>query len=218
MRVLIIEDDADIARHLSGHLEQAGFITHVEHRGEEGHYQGDTGSFDLVLLDIGLSDLDGFQILERWRRDGRTMPVIILTARTHKMETIRGLNAGADDYVNKPYHVEEVIARVHAHIRRHKGQLANVMRCQGVVFDNSAGKVTLAGESVALTRIEFLILQYLFLNQGKTISITELSEHAYRDFDRDSGVIARHVSNIRKKIGDGIIITDSNRGYRVPKD
>jgi two-component system OmpR family response regulator len=218
MRILIIEDDADLAKQLSCHLEQSGFITHVEHSGEEGHYQGDTGAYDLVLLDIGLPDLDGFQILERWRRDGRDMPVVIVTARTHKMETIRGLNAGADDYVNKPYDMEEVTARIHANIRRHKGRLTNVMKCRGVVFDNLTGKVFVDRSHVSLTRIEFRILQYLFMNQGKTVSMTELSEHAYEDFDRDSGVIARHISNIRKKIGDGVVVTDSNRGYSVPKD
>ncbi len=218
MKILVIEDDPDIARQLCSHLEQCGFVTQAEHSGEEGHYQGDTGNYDLVLLDIGLPDRDGFSILEQWRRDGRSMPVIILTARTQKIETIRGLRAGADDYINKPYDLEEVTARIHANIRRDKGQLANVMRHANVVFDNFSGRVAVDGRYVKLTRIEFLLLQYLFLKQGMTVSITELSDHAYADFDHDSNIIARHISNIRRKIGQDVIITDSNRGYRVPKD
>jgi two-component system OmpR family response regulator len=218
MRILIVEDDRDIARQLRGHLEQCGYIAHVEHSGEEGHFQGDTEEFDLVLLDLGLPDLDGFEILERWRRSGRSMPVIILTARTHKMEVIRGLKAGADDYIVKPYDLEEVTARIHANIRRQKGQLASIVKCKNVTFDGFAGRVLVDGCYVKLTRTEFLILQYLFMNQGKIVSVTELSEHAYAEFDHDSSIIARHISNIRKKIGAHIISTDSNRGYCVPKD
>jgi two-component system OmpR family response regulator len=218
MRILIVEDDRDIAKQLSGHLEQCGFVMHVEHTGEEGHYQGDVEAFDLVLLDIGLPDRDGFSILEQWRAGGRTMPVIIVTARTRKMDTIRGLKAGADDYIHKPYDLEEVVARIQANIRRHKGQLNGVMRSGDVVFDSFAGKVSVGGSYVKLTRIEFLILQYLFLNQGKTRGATDISEHAYDAFDHDSSIIARHISNIRKKAGADIIRTDSNRGYFVPSD
>lgn len=218
MRILIIEDDADIAKQLSGHLEQCGFLTHVEHSGEEGHYQGDVENYDLVLLDIGLPDRDGFSILEQWRKDGRTMPVVILTARTHKMETIRGLKAGADDYIYKPYDLEELVARIQANIRRHKGQLDAVMSAGNVVFDSFAGKISVNGSYVKLTRIEFLILQYLFMNQGKTLGATDIAEHAYEDADHDSSIVARHISNIRKKLGQDIIRTDSNRGYCVPKE
>jgi len=218
MRILIVEDDRDIARQLSDHLAQCGFIAHVEHTGEEGHYQGDVEAYDLVLLDIGLPDRDGFSILEQWRASGRTMPVIIVTARTRKMDTVRGLKAGADDYIHKPYDLEEVVARIQANIRRHKGQLNPVMRSGDVLFDSCAGKVSVAGSFVKLTRIEFLIVQYLFLNQGKTRSATDIAEHAYDALDHDSSIVARHISNIRKKIGPDIIRTDSNRGYCVPSD
>lgn len=218
MRILIIEDDIDIAKQLESHLGQCGFITHVEHSGAEGHYQGDVESYDLVLLDIGLPDRDGFSVLEQWRKDGRTMPVIIVTARTHKMETIRGLKAGADDYIYKAYDLDELVARIHTNIRRHKGQLGAELRSGNVTFDSFAGKVLVNGSAVKLTRIEFLILQYLFINQGKTLSATDISEHAYEDFDHDSSIIARHISNIRKKLGQDIIHTDSNRGYCVRKE
>lgn len=218
MRILIIEDDKDIANQLSSYLGQSGFLTHVEHSGEEGHYQGDVEDYDLVLLDIGLPDRDGFSILEQWRKDGRSMPVIIVTARTHKMETIRGLKAGADDYVYKPYDLEELLARIQTNIRRHKGQLNAVLRSGNVVFDGGSGKVSVNENFIKLTRIEFLVLQYLFLNQGKTLSASDIAQHAYEDPDHDSSIIARHISNIRKKLGQDIIHTDSNRGYSVRKD
>ncbi|HYD17036.1 MAG TPA: response regulator transcription factor [Patescibacteria group bacterium] len=217
MRVLIVEDDRDIAKQLAAHLGEAGFLTHVAHTAEEGHYQGDVESFDLVLLDIGLPDRDGFSVLEDWRKAGRNMPVVIVTARSHKMETIRGLKAGADDYVTKPYDLDELVARIHANIRRHKGAASAVLTSGDVTFDSFSGKVTAGGAAVKLTRIEYLILQYLFLNQGKTKSATDISEHAYADFDHDSSIVARHISNIRKKLGPEIIRTDSNRGYLVPE-
>lgn len=216
MRILIIEDDIDISRQLSSYLEQCRFLTHVERSGIEGHYQGDTEDYDLVLLDAGLPDMDGFQILEQWRRNKRNMPVILLTARTHKMDVIRGLNAGADDYIKKPYDLEEVVARIRANISRHKGQRETILKCAEVTFDRIAGTVSVNGAYISLTRIEYLLLEYLFLNRGKTVSVTQLSECAYHDFDRDSKIIPRHISNIRKKIGEGVILTESNRGYYVP--
>lgn len=216
MKILIIEDDPDIARQLSQHLREAGFVTHVEAGAEEGQYQGEVESYDLAVLDIGLPDGDGFTVLERWRKAGRQFPVLIATARSHKMEIIRGLKAGADDYVTKPYDLDEVTARIHAAIRRHKGRAASELRSGDITLDSFSGKVTVKGETVKLTRTEFLIVQYLFVNQGRTVSVSELAEHAYEDFNHDSGIVARHVSNIRKKLGPDSIVTDSNRGYHVP--
>jgi two-component system OmpR family response regulator len=218
MRILIVEDDKDIAKQLSAFLTQGGFLPHVAHTGEEGHYQGDVGNFDLVLLDIGLPDRDGFSVLEEWRRDGRNMPVIIVSARSHKMEKIRGLKAGADDYITKPYDLEELAARIHANIRRHNGLAGAEQRAGNVVFDGFGGKVMVNGVPAVLTRIEFRILHCLFMNQGKTLGASAISEHAYEDADHDSSIVARHISNIRKKLGAGIIRTDSNRGYYVPKE
>lgn len=218
MKILIVEDDPDIARQLSTHLSECGYVTHIAADGEDGHFQGATETYDAVLLDIGLPTLDGFSILERWRAAGRAMPVIILTARTQKMETIRGLEAGADDYIAKPFDMEELTARLRTNIRRHKGQLNQQIACKSVVLDSRMARVTVAGVYVRLTRTEYRMVHYLFANQGRTVSVTELSEHVYEDFDHDSSVIARHIANIRKKVGDGIILTDSNRGYYVPHD
>lgn len=218
MRILIVEDDRDIAKQLSAFLTQAGFLPHVAMTAEEGHYQGDVGNFDLVLLDIGLPDRDGFSVLEEWRRDGRNMPVIIVSARSHKMEKIRGLKAGADDYITKPYDLEELAARIHANIRRHKGQVSSEQRVGSVVFDAAGGTVTLGGNPVTLTRIEFRILHCLFMSRGKTLSATAIADHAYEDADHDSSIVARHISNIRKKLGADIIATDSNRGYCIAKE
>lgn len=218
MKVLIIEDDHNIARQLSTHLKESGFVTHIAHEGDEGHYQGDVESYDAVLLDVGLPGMDGFSILERWRASGKTMPVIMLTARTSKMETIRGLEAGADDYIYKPFDMEEVTVRVRANIRRHKGQLKQEAVCKNLSFDMRSGRFIQDGSYLKLTRIEFLILQYLFMKQGTLISVTELAEHVYDDFDHDSSIIARHIANIRKKVGSDIIKTESNRGYYVSKD
>ncbi len=218
MKVLIIEDDHNIARQLSTHLQENGFVTHIAHEGDEGYYQGDVESYDAVLLDIGLPGMDGFNVLERWRASGKTMPVIMLTARTSKMEMIRGLEAGADDYIYKPFDIEEVTVRVRANIRRHKGQLKQEAICKSLNFNMRSGRFIQNGNYVKLTRIEFLILQYLFMKQGILISVTELAEHVYDDFDHDSSIIARHIANIRKKVGSDIIKTESNRGYYVPKD
>ena len=218
MRILIIEDSPDIARQLSGHLTQCGFITQLAGDGIEGHHLGEVEDYDAVLLDIGLPGMDGFSILERWRAAGRNMPGIILTARTNKIEIIRGLEAGADDYITKPFDLEEVAARLRTHIRRHKGRVGQPVQYKNVVLDARAGRVSVGGAYAKLTRTEFLMLQYLFMNQGKPVSATELSEHVYDDFDNDSGVIARHIANIRKKIGADIILTESNRGYIVPND
>lgn len=217
MKVLIVEDDPDISRQLSCHLEESGFITHISSDGEDGLFQGNEENFDAVLLDIGLPELDGFTVLEQWRQQGKNMPVIIVTARNHKMETIRGLEAGADDYINKPFDLDEVVARIRTNIRRHKGQLKQTASYKNATFDFNAGRLLLDNSFVKLTRTEFLMIQYFFFNQGRLISTTELSEHVYQDFDHDSSIIARHIANIRKKIGADIILTESNRGYYVPK-
>ena len=218
MKVLIIEDDRDIARQLSTHLTEMGFITHVVHDGEEGLHYGLEEGYDAVLLDVGLPQMDGVTILERWREAGRTMPVIIVSARTRKMETIRGLEAGADDYIYKPFDMQELIARIQSNIRRHTGQLNHIIRYQNVVFDTRAERLYVDDLYVKLTRTEFRMARYLFMHQGRPVSVTELSEHVYEDFDHDSSIIARHIANIRKKIGEDIILTESNRGYYVPKE
>ena len=218
MKVLIIEDDPDIARQLAGHLDASGFVTQVERDGAEGYFQGATGDYAAILLDIGLPSRDGLSVLKQWRARGVDTPVIVVTARGAKQEVVDGLEAGADDYVRKPFDLAEVTARLRANIKRARGRQAGRLRRGEVRFDPGAGSVTVAGAAVKLTRTEYLIVQCLFLNQGRPVSVSELAEQVYDDFDRDSGVIARHIANIRKKLGDGVIVTESNRGYCVPED
>ncbi len=218
MKILIIEDDIQISRQLSEHLENCGFVTQIASDGEEGHYWGEVEDYDVVLLDLGLPQLDGITLLERWRHSGKTFPVIILSARTNKMETIRGLEAGADDYIYKPFDLDEVVARIRANIRRDKGKSDKLFQCQNVALDMNGRRVLLNGAHVKLTRIEYLIVQYLFLHQGTLVSVADLGDHVYENFDHDSSILARHIANIRKKIGSDIILTESNRGYYVPKD
>lgn len=218
MKILIVEDEKAIATQLADYLKSVGFVVRVEHDGEEGLFAGETEEYDAVLLDIGLPGMDGFTILEKWREMGKTMPVIILTARTSKMETVRGLEAGADDYIYKPFDMEEVAARIRSNIKRAHSQVNNQLKYKNVVFDVRSGRVLVSGQYVKLTRTEFLMVQYFFMNQGRPIGINELVEHTYEDFDNDSGIIARHIANIRKKIGADIIQTETNRGYYVPLD
>jgi len=218
MKILIIEDNTEIANQLAGHLKSSGFVTHIENDGESGHFEGSESGYDLVLLDIGLPKMDGFSILEKWRADGNNIPVIVLTARDSKMDVVRGLELGADDYVTKPFDLEEVVARIRSNIKRESGKTANVIKSGNVEFDLRGGRILADGMFIKLTRIEFLIVQYLFMNQGKPVSTNELVEHTYEDFDNDSGIIARHIANIRKKIGRDFIRTEANRGYYVPLD
>lgn len=218
MKILIVEDDKEIAGQLADYLKECGFVPHVEHDGADGHFEGDEGGYDAVLLDIGLPNMDGITILEKWRAANLTMPVIILTARDSKMEIVRGLEAGADDYITKPFDLDEVVARLRSQIRRVTGKHQPVLSCGNVSLDMRAGRVSVGKQFIKLTRTEFLMVQYLFMNQGRPISINELIEHTYEDFDNDSGIIARHIANIRKKIGSDIIKTEANRGYYVPVD
>jgi two-component system, OmpR family, response regulator len=216
MKILIAEDDPLLARQLSGHLKECGFIPHVEKDGNDAHFEGSEGGYDAVILDLGMPGMDGISILTKWREEGKTMPVIILTARNSKMDIVRGLDAGADDYITKPFDLDEVVARLRTHLRRFSGVTQPVLTCGNVTLDTRLGRISVDKQFVKLTRIEFLILQYLFMNQGRPVSINELTEHTYEDFDNDSGIIARHIANIRKKIGADIIKTEANRGYYVP--
>jgi two-component system, OmpR family, response regulator len=218
MRVLIIEDDPDIGRQLLAFLRHSGFQPHLERSGIEGRYQGDVQDWDMVLLDIGLPDLDGLTILQHWRNAGRSMPVLLLTARTAKIDTIRGLEFGADDYIHKPFDLEELGARIRAHLRRHKQLTGNRIKFRNVVLDLDQSRFQVDGVNAALTRTEYLLLQYLFVNRGRPVAIGELVEHIYSGGEADPNLVARHIANIRKKIGAEIIHTESNRGYLVPAD
>ena len=216
MRVLVVEDDADLNRQLAEALREAGYAVDTATDGEEGHFLGDTEPYDLVVLDIGLPVLDGISVLEKWRRDGRTMPVLILTARDRWSDKVQGIDAGADDYVAKPFHIEEVLARVRALVRRAAGHATNEIEIGPVRLDSRAGKVTVDGNPIRLTSHEYRVLEYLMIHRDRVVSRTELIEHLYdQDFDRDSNTIEVFVGRLRKKMSADIIETVRGLGYRI---
>jgi two-component system OmpR family response regulator len=216
VRVLVVEDDADLNRQLSEALKEAGYAVDSAKDGEEGHFLGDTEPYDAVVLDIGLPVLDGISVLEKWRRDGRVMPVLILTARDRWSDKVQGIDAGADDYVAKPFHIEEVLARVRALVRRAAGHASNEIEIGPVRLDARAGKVTVDGNPVKLTSHEYRVLEYLMLHRDRVVSRTELIEHLYdQDFDRDSNTIEVFVGRLRKKLSSDIIETVRGLGYRL---
>lgn len=216
MRLLVVEDDADLNRQLVTALVEAGYAVDSATDGEEGHFLGDTEPYDAVVLDLGLPKLDGLSVLESWRRDGRSMPVLILTARDRWSDKVAGIDAGADDYVAKPFHMEEILARVRALVRRAAGHASNEITCGAVRLDLRAGRVTVGGSPIKLTSHEYRLLAYLLHHQGKVISRTELTEHLYeQDFDRDSNTVEVFVGRLRKKIGAEMIETIRGLGYRL---
>ncbi|HWA45798.1 MAG TPA: response regulator transcription factor [Hypericibacter adhaerens] len=216
MRILVVEDDPDLARQLKAALAGASYAVDVAGDGEEGHFLGDTEPYDAVVLDLGLPVLDGVSVLKRWRRDGRTMPVLILTARDRWSEKVAGFDAGADDYVTKPFQMEEVLARIRALIRRASGHASAELECGALRIDSASGRVTVDGVQVKLTAQEFRLLDYLMHHKGKIVSRTELTEHIYeQDFDRESNTIEVFVGRLRKKLGANYIATVRGLGYRL---
>ena len=216
MRVLVVEDDADLARQLKGSLLDAGYSVDLAHDGEEGHHLGANEPYDAVVLDLGLPLVDGVTVLERWRREGRTMPVLILTARDRWSEKVAGFDAGADDYVGKPFHMEEVLARLRALVRRAAGHASAELICGPVHLDTRAARVAVDGQPVRLTAQEYRLLAYLMHHPGRVVSRTELTEHLYdQDFDRDSNTIEVFVGRLRKKLGADVIETARGLGYRL---
>jgi two-component system OmpR family response regulator len=216
MRILVVEDDRDLTRQLKTALTGAGYAVDVAHDGEEGHFLGDTEPYDVVILDLGLPVMDGVSVLKQWRRAGRKMPVLILTARDRWSEKVAGFDAGADDYVAKPFQMEEVLARIRALIRRAAGHASAELECGGLVINSGSGRVTVDGTPVKLTAQEFRLLDYLMHHQGKIVSRTELTEHIYdQDFDRESNTIEVFVGRLRKKLGAEYIHTVRGLGYRL---
>ncbi|MBO0345181.1 response regulator transcription factor [Roseibium limicola] len=216
MRLLVVEDDADLNRQLVEALVEAGYAVDTASDGEEGHFLGDTEPYDAVVLDLGLPKLDGLSVLENWRRDGRVMPVLVLTARDRWSDKVAGIDAGADDYVSKPFHMEEILARVRALVRRAAGHASNELTCGPLRLDLRTSRVTRDGTAIKLTSHEYRLLTYLMHHQGKVISRTELTEHLYeQDFDRDSNTVEVFVGRLRKKIGADLIETIRGLGYRL---
>ena len=216
MRALVIEDDIDVARQVADTLRQAMYVVDIAHDGEEGQFLGDTESYDVVLLDIGLPKRDGLSVLQQWRRTERDMPVLILTARDTWREKVAGLRAGADDYLAKPFELEEMLARVEALIRRATGHASPVIEKGPLALDISAARLTVAGRPVELTALEFRTLAHLMQHSERIVSKTELTEHLYeQDFDRDSNVIEVLINRLRNKLGAELIRTHRGLGYQL---
>lgn len=221
MRLLLVEDDPDLSRQMKSVLEEDGYAVDVSADGEDGHFLGETESYDAIVLDLGLPIMDGVSVLTKWRQAGISTPVLILTARDGWSEKVAGLDAGADDYVTKPFKIEEVLARVRALIRRAAGQASPELTCDTVTLNTNSSKVTVDGMPVRLTAQEYKLLAYLMHHPEKIISRTELTEHIYdQDFDRDSNTIEVFVTRVRKKLGVNIINTVRGLGYQLvnPKE
>ena len=214
MRVLVVEDERALAGQITDALRDDGYAVDVAHDGEQGHYLGDVEPYDAVILDLGLPVVDGLTVLRRWRQAGRAFPVLILTARDQWSEKVEGFDAGADDYVGKPFSMEEVLARIRALIRRAAGHASPELTCGPVRMDTRGRRVSVDGAPVVLTAHEFKLLSYLMHHQRKVVSRTELVEHIYdQDFDRDSNTIEVFVGRLRKKLGVDVIKTLRGQGY-----
>lgn len=216
MRLLVVEDDPDLNRQLVTALGEEGYAVDTAFDGEEGHFLGDTEPYDAVVLDIGLPKKDGLSVLEQWRRDERKMPVLILTARERWSDKVAGMDAGADDYVAKPFHMEEVLARLRALLRRSAGHASNDIACGPLVLDTKAARVTVDGQAIKLTSHEYRVLHYLMMHRDRVVSRTELVEHLYeQNFDRDSNTVEVFIGRLRKKLPIDLIKTVRGLGYRL---
>lgn len=216
MRVLVVEDDAALRRQLHEAIEQAGYAVDEVGDGESGEFLGATEPYDAVVLDLGLPKLDGLSVLKRWRAEGIKTPVLILTARGAWTERVEGIDAGADDYLPKPFQMEELLARLRALIRRAGGHASATLRCGGLELDTRSNRVSLDGKPVSLTAHEYRLLAYLMHHVGRTVSRSELIEHIYaQDFDRDSNTIEVFVGRLRRKLGRDSIKTERGIGYRL---
>jgi two-component system OmpR family response regulator len=216
MRVLVVEDSAALADQLRGAMAEAGFAVDHAADGGEALFLGETESYDAVVLDLGLPRLDGLTVLRRWRGAGRTMPVLILTARDAWTEKVEGLNAGADDYLAKPFAMAELIARLRALVRRAHGLARPEIALGALLVDTVARAVTWRGAPVRLTALEYGLLAYLAHHPGRPVSKTELTEHLYaQDFDRDSNTLEVVVARLRRKLDPGLIETVRGQGYRL---
>jgi two-component system OmpR family response regulator len=216
MRLLVVEDEPTLNAQLKQALEEEGYVIDVAFDGEEASFLGETEPYDLIILDIGLPQKDGLTVLEDWRADGVSTPVLILTARDRWSDKVKGMDAGADDYVAKPFQMEEVLARVRAILRRAAGLSSNQLACGPITLDLKTNRVTDNGMPVRLTAQEYRVLAYMLTQAGKVISRTELTEHIYdQDFDRDSNTIEVFVGRLRKKLSVNIIETVRGMGYRI---
>jgi two-component system OmpR family response regulator len=216
MRVLVVEDEESLARQLTAALRRAGYAVDHAADGERADLLGHDERYDAVVLDLGLPKVDGLTVVRRWREAGRSMPVLVLTARGSWHEKVQGIDSGADDYMAKPFRMEELLARLRALIRRSSGQSNPELRCGPLVLDPRSGKVTLEGAEVKLTGHEFRVLSYLMHHSQRVVSQGELTEHIYsQDFDRDSNTVEVFIARLRRKLGPAFIETVRSLGYRM---
>ena len=219
MRILIVEDESLLAHRLAATLRERGYAVDVAADGEQGDFLVSTESFDAVILDLGLPHIDGLTLLERWRAGGLTVPVLVLTARGSWSEKVRGIDGGADDYLTKPFQLEELLARLRALIRRAAGQLTPELRSGALVLNPRTAQVTLGGEPVKLTSHELRVLSYLMHHRGRVVSQSELTEHIYaQTFDRDSNTVEVFIARLRRKLGASTIETVRGLGYRIANE
>jgi two-component system, OmpR family, response regulator len=216
MRVLIVEDEASLSHQLCAALTSAGYAPDCAADGDRADFLARTEGYDAVILDLGLPRIDGLTALSGWRRDGLAVPVLVLTARSSWHETVQGIDQGADDYVSKPFRMEEVLARLRALIRRSTGQTQPAISCGAVTLDPRLARVTRDGIPVKLTSHEFRVLSYLMHHRNRVVSLAELTEHIYaQDFERDSNTVEVFVARLRRKLGASLIETIRGLGYRA---
>jgi DNA-binding response OmpR family regulator len=217
MRVLVVEDDPRIARRLTSVLQEAGYAVDRVGNGEEAWFRGDTEDYDAVILDLGLPRMDGLTVLKKWREAGRDVPVLILTARGAWAERVAGIDAGADDYLAKPFVMEELLARLRALLRRAAGRASPVLAIGRVVLDTRQMRITVDGDPIALSPLEYRCLSYLVHHAGRVIPPTELMEHLYaHDHDREPNAVEVLIGRLRKKLGVDLIETRRGFGYVIP--
>ena len=216
MRLLIVEDEPTLAQQVIAAVSAAGYVADHASNGVDAHFMGDTETYDAVVLDLGLPQLDGLSVLKKWRAAERNMPVLILTARDSWHEKVAGIDAGADDYLAKPFHMEELLARLRALIRRAGGHATNERVCGSLTLDTRSSRVSVQGEPLTLTSHEYRVLAYLMHHAGEIVSRTELTEHIYaQDFERDSNTLEVFIGRLRKKLPPGLIETVRGLGYRL---
>lgn len=216
MRILLVEDEPTLRAQVRSGLLHAGYVVEQSDNGHDARFRGETQSFDAAVLDLGLPLVDGLSVLKHWRAAGCALPVLILTARDTWHDKVSGIDAGADDYLSKPFHMEELLARLRALIRRAQGLANALLHCGTLALDTRSGRVTSNGRPVSLTSHEYLLLAYLMHRPGTVVSRTELIEHIYaQDFDRDSNTIEVFIGRIRKKLPAGTIETLRGMGYRL---
>ena len=216
MRILVVEDEASLAKQLTSSIAEAGYAVDQAADGERADFLAQTEQYDAMVLDLGLPKIDGLTLLQKWRDVGISTPVLVLTARGSWHEKVRGIDGGADDYVSKPFRIEEVLARLRALMRRASGHATPELRAGGVTLDSRRALVTLDGAPVKLTSLEFRVLSYLMHHRGRVVSQAEIIEHIYaQDFDRDSNTVEVFIARLRRKLGASLIETVRGFGYRI---